>query len=224
MADRRTESGSSPIRVAIAVSHQLLAELMAERLAGERDIEIVEMRSTTSQFMTTIATARPDVLILDPRIVAGNLVATLRDVRRANARTGVVVLTGPSGDRLMIEAVEAGCSSFARTDRPVADLLDAVRAAAQGHPHADAGLVSRLLDRHDRTPQPGRPELTPREREVLSLVAADFGTAEIAAQLGLSVNTVRHHVQSVLAKLGVHTKLAAVTHALREGLIAPTGL
>jgi DNA-binding NarL/FixJ family response regulator len=224
MADRRIESGVVSIHVAIAVDHELLAELMASRLELERDIDVVETHFTAANLTSAIASSRPNVLVIDPRVAAGDLAGTFRDVRRANAATRVVILTGPSGDRLVIEAVEAGCSSFARMDQPFADLLDAIRAAAVGRPHLDTDLVSRLVNRLDRTARPGRPDLTRRELEVLSLVADGVGTSEIATRLGLSVNTVRHHVQSILTKLGVHTKLAAVTHAVREGLISPTGL
>ncbi len=208
-------------RTLVAVQPRLVAELIGHRLHREAGVSVVDVVWTGEDILPAVETSRPEVLVLDLHLLAGDVGAFLGRIRdvRPDART--VILTGGSAERLVMEAVEAGCTSFVATSSSEEDLVAAVHAARTGEPHLPAELVAELMHRLDRSHRPIRDELTARELDVLRLLAAGLNNAAVADRLGLSVNTVRHHVQGILNRLGVHTKLQAVTLALRQGLISP---
>jgi DNA-binding NarL/FixJ family response regulator len=124
---------------------------------------------------------------------------------------------------MLVAATEAGCAGFVLKTSPLDELVAAVRTAAAGEMLVSTALLARLLSRlrHERDAPDS--VLTAREREILQLIAEGLTNAAISARLFISVNTVRNHVQNVLAKLGVHSKLEALSVAIRDGLITPTG-
>ena len=207
-------------RVVVAAQQRMLAEVLAHRLVSEPDLDVVQVVWATADLLPAVRAGRPDVILLDLRLVDGEVGLICQEIRSAEPGSRVVILTGPTGDRHVMEAVEAGCSSFASSDKSDEELLTAVRAAYAGEPHLHPELVAGLVQRLDRTQRQVTDDLTARELEVLGLLAAGMGNAALAERLGVSINTVRHHVQSILTKLGVHTKLQAVTKAMREGLIS----
>jgi DNA-binding NarL/FixJ family response regulator len=207
-------------RVVVAAQQRMLAEVLAHRLVSEPDLDVVQVVWATADLLPAVRAARPDVVVLDLRLVDGEVGLVCHEIRNAEPGSRVVILTGPTGDRHVMEAVEAGCSSFASSDKSDEELLTAVRAAYAGEPHLHPELVAGLVQRLDRTQRQVTDDLTARELEVLGLLAAGLGNQALAERLGVSINTVRHHVQSILTKLGVHTKLQAVTTAMREGLIS----
>jgi DNA-binding NarL/FixJ family response regulator len=211
-------------RLLVASHHRLVAEVIAHRLNAEADLDVVRVVWTQDELLPAIRTVRPNVVLLDLRLVDGEVALALHDIHDADPGARIVILAGANGDRHVMEAVEAGCSSFASLEQPDEELLSAVRAAYAGEPHLHPELVASLVQRLDRTHRNPSDDLTARELEVLGLLAAGMGNAALAERLGVSINTVRHHVQSILTKLGVHTKLQAVTTAMREGLITTDAL
>jgi DNA-binding NarL/FixJ family response regulator len=133
----------------------------------------------------------------------------------------VVILTAVEDEAVLAAAIEAGCAGFLTKTASVEELVGAVRQAAAGEAVISPALLVRLLPRLHRREQPTRFELTPRELDVLKLLAGGMSNAAIADDLNLSVNTVRNHVANLLMKLGVHSKLEALSVAVREGLVAP---
>lgn len=131
----------------------------------------------------------------------------------------VVMLTGSADDRVLLAAIEAGCSGFLTKDRAAAEVADAVRAAAQGEALISPAMLARLLPKLSRSHRSLGTDLTERERGILTLLALGRTNRVIADELRLSVNTIRNYVQSILAKLGAHSKLEAVSTAVREGII-----
>ena len=117
-------------------------------------------------------------------------------------------------------AIDAGCSGFLTKDRAAAEVAEAVRATAAGEALISPSLLARLLPKLNRTPRAIGADLTDRELEILSLLARGWNNKLIAGELYLSVNTVRNYVQSVLTKLGAHSKLEAVSTAVREGIVS----
>jgi DNA-binding NarL/FixJ family response regulator len=222
--DPVTRPRTGPSRVVVAVQQRMLAEVVAHRLDSEDDVEVVETLWQHHEVIGSVDRLRPDVVVLDLRLVDGEIAQICREIQQVGPRTRLAILTGPTGDRHVMEAVESGCSAFAAMDKSDAELVSAVRAASAGTAHLHPELVAGLVQRLDRTQRRATDDLTARELEVLGLLASGLGNAALADKLGVSVNTVRHHVQSILSKLGVHTKLQAVTTAVREGLISPETL
>jgi DNA-binding NarL/FixJ family response regulator len=166
-----------------------------------------------------IETTMPDVVILDHRMPDGDGVAAIASLRDLRPSAGIVVLTASSADHVLLAAIEAGASGFLSKTRSLDEVTAAVRAAAAGESVISPELLARLLPRFGREKPYSPDELTDREREVLALVAEGLPNAVIAERLVVSVHTVRNHIASLSAKLGAHSKLEALSIAVRRGLL-----
>eukprot|EP01032_Pedospumella_encystans_P005171 gene5171-6141_t len=129
------------------------------------------------------------------------------------------MLTASAADHVLVKALEAGASGFVSKTRSLAELTSAVRAAAAGEAVISPELLARLLPRLHRSGRPRANDLTEREREVLGLLSGGLSNAAIAAELTVSVHTVRNHIANLSAKLGAHSKLEALSIAVRDGLL-----
>jgi DNA-binding NarL/FixJ family response regulator len=137
-----------------------------------------------------------------------------RRLQRLSPETAVIVFTGRSDFAVLTEALDAGARGFVLKDAPLPDLVRAIEMVAEGALYIDPGLASLLVDAKDGE------RLTPREREILRLIADGLGNVEIGAQLYISPQPVRTHVGKAMAKLEVGSRTEAVAVALRQKLIA----
>jgi DNA-binding NarL/FixJ family response regulator len=196
-------------------------------LASEPDIEVVGEAADGSAALDVARRTRPDVVLMDIRMPKlDGLQATPR-LLSAQPATRVVVLTTFDLDEYVFEALRAGASGFLLKDAPPDDLIHAVRVVAAGEALLSPSVTRRLIAEFARTPALRTDDrlarLTPREREVLSLVAAGLSNAEIAARLFLGDSTVKTHLTAVLAKLGLRDRVQAVVLAYETGLVRPGG-
>ena len=222
MAEERepaTTTSSRPIRVLIVDDHDVLASSLAMVLEAEGDITAVGVATTLEQARAMIVSAQPDVLLLDHRMPDGDGVAAIGSLRSLRPSIGVVVLTASSADHVVLAAIEAGASGFLSKTRSLDEVTAAVRAAAAGESVISPEMLARLLPRFGRSSPHAVDELTEREREVLALVAEGLSNAAIAERLVVSVHTVRNHIASLSGKLGAHSKLEALSIAVRRGLL-----
>jgi DNA-binding NarL/FixJ family response regulator len=166
-----------------------------------------------------VARCEPRVVLLDQQLPGRDGLSVARDIKARNADVMIVMVTGAPDDRVLLGAIDAGCSGFLTKDRLVDEVVESVRAAAAGEVLIPPSLLARLLPQLNRTSRGIGGDLSPRELEVLELLATGATNKAIAEQLYLSVNTIRNHVQQVLVKLGAHSKLEAVSIAVREGII-----
>ena len=211
--------GVRPIRVLIVDDHEVVAASLARVLDEEPDLSTVGLAQTLAQARARVQTSSPDVLILDRRLPDGDGVAAIPELRALRPSMNVVVLTGASSDDVLVRALEAGAAGFLSKTRSLAEVTTAVRAAAQGEASISPELLARLLPRLTRTGGT-QPALTKREEEVLAMLAQGLSNASIAAELDVSVNTVRNHVANLSAKLGAHSKLEAMSIAIQRGLLS----
>jgi DNA-binding NarL/FixJ family response regulator len=209
----------SAVGVLIVDDHRMFAESLARLLSDEPGIAVLGIAATGAQALEAAAQLRPEVVLIDYQMPGGDGVAVTGDIKRLNPRIMVVMLTGSPEDRVLLAAIDAGCSGFLTKDRAAAEVADAVRAAAAGEALISPAQLARLLPKLSRTHHVIGADLTDREREILGFLARGWSNKVIAAELFLSVNTVRNYVQSVLTKLGAHSKLEAVSTAVREGII-----
>jgi len=214
-----TTTSSRPIRVLIVDDHDVLASSLAMVLEAEGDITAVGVATTLEQARAMIVSAQPDVLLLDHRMPDGDGVAAIGSLRSLRPSIGVVVLTASSADHVVLAAIEAGASGFLSKTRSLDEVTAAVRAAAAGESVISPEMLARLLPRFGRSSPHAVDELTEREREVLALVAEGLSNAAIAERLVVSVHTVRNHIASLSGKLGAHSKLEALSIAVRRGLL-----
>lgn len=209
---------STPIRVLIADDERLFAELMRVALRDASDIEVVGVAHDVRSAMSALNDLRPDVVIADYHMPDGTGADLARAVRAAVPETAIVVLTGDPSAATLADVARSGAAGHLTKERGFVEVVDAVRAAAAGEVLFSPSELQRLLlsERVDRSvAEP----LTPRELEVLHLLAGGATTAAAAAALNISTATLRAHVQAVLRKLGAHSRLEAVAEAARLGLV-----
>jgi DNA-binding NarL/FixJ family response regulator len=164
---------------------------------------------------------RPDVVLMDYELPDGSGIdaaATILSERRA---TQVVMLTGSTNEAVLLGALQSGCAGFVTKHKAAEEVVSAVRAAHAGEAVISPAMLARLLSKLTHRDARRARELTSREKEVLGLLARGLSNAEAADHLFLSVHTIRHHVQNILAKLEAHSKLEAVSIAIREEIIPP---
>lgn len=209
-----------PIRVLVVDDHEVLASSLAQVLDCEPDMVSVGIAPTLERARALLRSAAPDVVLLDHRLPDGDGVAALGELHALRPGAKVVVLTASAADSVLVAALEGGAAGFVSKTRSLQEVTAAIRAAASGEAVISPELLARLLPRLHRMPQQGTSrELTEREREVLGLLADGLTNAAIAEQLFVSVHTVRNHIANLSAKLGAHSKLEALSIAVREGIL-----
>jgi DNA-binding NarL/FixJ family response regulator len=216
---------SKPIRVLLVDDHQLLTDSLARLLAGEPDIEVVGVAASVAQ-ARELSARRMDVVLMDFRLPDGTGVEATRIIKARWPTARVVMLTAVQDEETVLESIQAGADGYLTKDRAVEDVVGAVRAARAGETllprSVIIGIAERVAAARERTPErPPIDALTPRELEVLHALADGLPSPEICERLFISRNTLRTHVQNIMHKLHAHSKLEAVTVALRYRLIEP---
>jgi two-component system response regulator DevR len=209
----------SPVRVLVVDDHEVLAASLAMVLDAEPDLKSVGVAGSLEKARSMIPTTAPDVILLDHRLPDGDGVAAIGELRALRPSAQIVVLTASAADHVLVAAIEAGASGFVSKSRSLEELTAAVRAAATGEAVISPEMLARLLPRLHRNGRNRHNDLTEREREVLALLADGLSNAAIAARLFVSVHTVRNHIANLSAKLGAHSKLEALSIAVRDGLL-----
>lgn len=208
------------IRVLVVDDHAMVAQSVGRILADQPDFEVVGMAGDVAGAVAAATQARPDVVVMDYQLPDGDGVAATVRIREERPETVVLLLTGAGDEQLLVRAVEAGCAGFLTKQKAVTDLVAAIRVVASGDAWIPPELITSLLPRLHRTQRGVGSDLTPRELDVLRLAAEGLANAGIGERLGLSVNTVRNHMQNAIGKLGAHSKLEAVAVAVREGIVS----
>jgi DNA-binding NarL/FixJ family response regulator len=202
------------ITVLIVDDHSMVAESFRRALALESDLEVVGMANTVADARALATAKRPDVVLMDYTLPDGDGVSTAAALVRELPATKVILVTGSDARSAVRGAIEAGCVGYLEKTMALSQLAVAIRAAAAG----DTAISPEHLAMAMRTPTAITSQLTARELDVLRLVAGGLSNQAIAERLILSLHTVRTHVQSILSKLGVHSKLEAAALARDNGL------
>lgn len=217
MASPSAAPESRHIRVLIVEDHRMFSEALRAALDTSDDIAVTAAMDTANSGVEEAKVSRPDVVLMDYRLPDGDGVDAARRIKHAVPDTKIVMLSGTLDDNVLREAIQAGCSGYLTKGHAIEELILAVRAAHRGEALISPQMLSRLLD--SRKPTGPGADLTSRETEVLRLLAQGYSNQAIADQLSIRLATVRNHVQSVIEKLEAHSKLEAVSTALRLGLI-----
>lgn len=210
-----------PVRVLIVDDHEMFSGSVRLALSQEQGLEVVGTAGNLAAARAAVAALRPDVVLLDHRLPDGRGVDAISELKKLNPQSNVVVLTAAADDSVLVAATEAGCAGLLLKTSPLEELVSAVRVAASGEMLVSPALLGRLLGRLHRERDAAESTLTAREREILEFVALGMTNSAIADRLTISVNTVRNHVQNILAKLGAHSKLEALSIAVRDGIVRP---
>jgi DNA-binding NarL/FixJ family response regulator len=214
------------VRVLIADAHSLFREALATSLAGQPDLKVVGQARDGLEAVAEAARTEPEVAVLDADLPNCDGVRATKLIRDRLPACRVVVLAAEEDHETLADAIHAGANGYLTKSSPLTDLVDAIRSVHRGDTLVPAGmlgdLLGRLIDRRQQQSEAVRRigRLTPREQEVLSLLAQGGDNDTIAQALVISPQTARTHIQNVLVKLGVHSRLEAAALAIQNGLPA----
>jgi DNA-binding NarL/FixJ family response regulator len=215
------------IRTLVADDQQVVREGFAALLGTQDDMTVVASAADGAEAVTLSAEHRPDVVLMDVRMPVMDGIEATRQIAAATENgPRILILTTFDLDDYVYDALQAGASGFLLKDVPAESLFDAVRVIAGGEALLAPTITRRLIAEFARLrPRQVRPEalseLTPRETEILGLVAEGLSNREIAERLVLSDETVKTHVSHVLRKLGLRDRAQAVVVAYETGLVVP---
>ncbi|MBL8779269.1 MAG: response regulator [Acidimicrobiales bacterium] len=207
------------VRLMVVDDHEIFLDSLVRRLALEEDLRVVGVARSVEEARRGIATYEPDVVLMDFELPDGDGAEATEHVKRYAPAVKVVMLTGRTDQAAMVRALAAGCSGFVTKTEGADHLIGAIRHAHHDEAVPSPADLAPLLAELSGTQRGLGATLSLREIEVLELVAAGLPNKAIGERLYLSVHTVRNHVQRILEKLHVHSKLEAVSVAVREGII-----
>ena len=210
---------TDPVRVLIADDQRVVREGLAVLLGLLPGVTVVGTAADGEQALALAAELKPDVVLMDLRMPRCDGIEATRRLRDHGDRARVIALTTYADDRSVVEALRAGARGYLTKDAGADDIERALRRVAAGQPAIDPAVQHHLLDALAGGPAPDG--LTPRELDVLALIAEGLSNAEIAARLVVAEATVKTHVNHILAKTGVRDRAQAVAYAYRTGVARP---
>jgi DNA-binding NarL/FixJ family response regulator len=215
------QDGLTPMKVLIADDHGIVRSGLRMLLERQMDIEVVGEASDGVEARDLAIRRRPDLAILDVKMPKLTGLQATREIRAQAPDVAVLILSMYDDERYLFEALKAGASGYVLKAQADSDLLEAVRAVERGEPfltpEAQRALIQDVLGESSNRDE----ELTPREQEVVKLVAEAHTNKEIAAILHLSEKTVENHRSNAMRKLGMRDRVELVRYAIRRGLIEP---
>jgi two-component system, NarL family, response regulator DegU len=223
----------APARLAIVDDHDFVRDGMKDMLSGIEDLEVIGEAADGQEAVDLIRRERPDLVLMDVRMPRLDGLEATRIIKRERPQTSVLMVTMHENPDYLLEALRAGAAGYVLKDATREDLVSAIRRVLSGESPLDPELAADLLRRlaeeaqepaETRSPEADHPELlqplTPRELEVLALLALGRTNREIAREFGVSRGTVKRHVENLIAKLGVSDRTQAVVRALELGIIS----
>jgi DNA-binding NarL/FixJ family response regulator len=215
-----------PVRVLIVDDDDLMRAGLRSVLASDESVEVVGEAADGRAALETTRTTRPDVVLMDVRMPDLDGIAATREVLGASPEVKVVMLTTFEEDDYIFGALTAGASGFLLKRTRPEELIAGIRTVADGDSLLSPSVTRRVIDRMARQPAPATSSrqlsrLTPREREVLELIARGLSNGEIATAFVIEESTVKTHVKRILSKLGLRDRVHAVIFAYESGLTRP---
>ena len=208
-----TTKGQSRIRIMCVDDHPVVREGLTRRMALERDMTVVASASTGEEALKLFEAHQPDVTVMDLNLPGMSGLETIVALRRRDPQARIVVLTMYSGDEDIHRALVAGAAAYVLKTTVSDDLIGVIRQVHAGARPMSPDVAAQLSARSVA------PTVTAREKEVLQLMAGGLRNKEIAAALDITEDTVEVHAKKIFTKLNVRDRTAAVTVALRRGII-----
>jgi DNA-binding NarL/FixJ family response regulator len=203
-------------RVLLVDDHDLIRKGLRHAFERDRQFEVIGEAATAADAVRQAGNLQPDVVIMDLRLPDGSGLEATRALRKASTTMGIVVLTMYAGDDQLFGALEAGASAFVPKTAPADEVVAAARHAASA---PSAFTAADLAEAMKRRLAPSGPQLSPREGQVLRLLADGMSVAGIAKQLFVSESTAKTHISKLYEKLGAANRAQALMTALRLGLL-----
>jgi DNA-binding NarL/FixJ family response regulator len=213
------------VRILLADEHSLFRQALRELLDQETDFEVVAEAGDESETVAKAQRTRPDLALVSMELTAGDGITAIELIREQVSGCRTVIITGSEDPEVLLRAVEAGASGYITKGYALSDLMSAARAVHRGEMIVPPRMLRDLIQgqlrrrRHEDEAIAQIARLTRRERQVLALLARGGNKETIGRALFISPETARTHIQHVLAKLGVHSRLEAATLAHRGNLV-----
>jgi DNA-binding NarL/FixJ family response regulator len=216
-------SATEPVRVLIVDDQRVFAEALALGLETNPGIRCEGVVATAEDALERLTASRPQVVLMDMALPGASGIEATRQIKELYPDIRVILLTGHVRASAVAAAAAVGASGFLPKDAPFSDVMEAVLAPVTANFLIDSGLVATLFSRDEdvSAAEKGttdRPRLTRREQEVLALLSEGMPATGVARNLGISLNTCRGHIKSILAKMGAHSQLEVVTAASHQRL------
>lgn len=205
------------VRVLLVDDHGVVRQGMKLYLAADSSIEVVGEANSGQEALTQVEKLEPNVVIMDLLMPVMDGISAIREIKKRFPEVEIVAVTSVLEDKKVVDAVQAGAMGYLLKDTDAAALSEAIHAASRGEVRLHPEAAKRLM-REVRTPEM-RESLTPRETEILKLLAQGHSNKHIARETGVEERTVKAHVSSILAKLGLSSRTQAALFALKEGLV-----
>jgi DNA-binding NarL/FixJ family response regulator len=208
------------LRIVVADDHTVVREGLRALLSAVDGYELVGQAATGTEAVRSAVTLRPDVMVMDIQMPGMSGIDATREIGRVAPEVAVLMLTMFEDDESVFAAMRAGALGYVLKGAPPSDMIRAIAAVAAGEGIFGTGVARRALAylTSPRAETAAFPELTPREREVLGLIASGLPNAVIASRLGLAPNTVGNHISNIFAKLRVASRAEAIVRARSAGL------
>lgn len=213
------------VTVLIADDHPIMRQGLRRLLDAEKDFEIIGEANNGLEALQLVERFKPQVLVVDLMMPDLSGLEVLRQVRQRSPATVSVVLSMQNAEIYVMEALKNGAMGYVLKDTAPTEIIHAIREAAQGRKYLSPSLSDQMINvlvRKLKTDPSTDPydDLTPREREVLEMVANGKTNAQIAAQLSISPRTVELHRASMMSKLGLHNQVDIIRYAIKRGILA----
>jgi DNA-binding NarL/FixJ family response regulator len=209
------------IRILIVDDHEVVREGLKVLLQAERDLEVVAETGRGDEVPDLVARSRPDVVLLDARLPDVGGPEVCRKLSQTHPEIRVIILTSYTDDELVEASISAGAKGYLVKDVERFWLKESIRAVARGEAALSPQVAGKVLDRvrDELIPADGEPPLNRQQLSILRLMARGYSNREIAAEVHLSENTIKTHVQSIFGKLGARNRVEAAMLASRKNLI-----
>ena len=219
-----------PIKCIVVDDHTLFRDGLRRLLEGEADFDVVGEARDAVEALEKVRTLRPDIVLMDIGMAGMSSFEAARLVAKDYPATRIIFLTMYEDEEYLLQCLEVGASGYILKDAPAPKLISAVREVYKGKKCISPQVMEKLVDDFSARPQGNRPRvarsstLTPREREVVKMIAEGNSVREIANLLGLSIKTVEAHKFNLMRKLGIHNKAQLVTYAIQKKILkVPAG-
>lgn len=207
------------IRIVLADDHRIILEGLEQLFRRESDFEVLAACTNGEMALEAVREFHPDVLVLDVDMPRMDGLTVLREIQEARLATRVILLTATVGDADVLEAMRLGAWGLVLKEAASVKLVESVRAVHRGQRALDQSLVSRALEKVVRHPDGREKLLSPRETDVVRMVAAGLRNKEIAVRLSISEGTVKSYLHAIYEKLEVHGRVELTLYAQEKGLL-----